>query len=57
MLLHGLQQWESLEESVKKPTPLFRGSVVPLDTALVQVFHSQSTICLDQLLRGRLSLH
>jgi len=57
ILLHGIQQWEMLEDSANTPTPLYRGSVVPSDIALVQAFHSQSTIGWDQLLRGRLSIH
>jgi hypothetical protein len=57
MLLHGLEQWESMENTSTSPTPSFCETVVPTEVALIQAFQSQSSIGWDYLLRGRLSKH
>jgi hypothetical protein len=57
MLLHGLQQWELIQcGRISTVSPLFRGSVSPVDTLLIQAFHNQTSIDWGQLLRGRISL-
>jgi hypothetical protein len=57
MLLHGLDQWENMENTSTSPTPFLRGTVIPTEVALLQAFQSQSSIGWDHLLRGRLSKH
>jgi len=57
MLLHGLDQWENMENTSTSPTPFLRGPVIPTEVALLQAFQSQSSIGWDHLLRGRLSKH
>jgi len=57
MLLHGLEQWEAMETISTSPKPLFHGSLVTAEIALIQAFHNQSAIEWDHLLRGRLSKH
>ncbi len=57
MLLHGLDQWENMENTTTSPTPFLRGTVIPTEVALLQAFQSQSSIGWDHLLRGRLSKH
>jgi ribonuclease HI len=56
MILHGIEEWESIESANDKPVPLYRGSVLPEDILLIQAFQEQTAIGWDQLLRGRISL-
>jgi hypothetical protein len=51
-IFHGINS--SVRED-DPPTPLYRGSVLPGDVALVQAFLDQTLLGWDQLLRGRIS--
>jgi hypothetical protein len=53
-LLHGLQSWTG-RLAGDNICPLYRGTVLPDDIALVQAFHEQTAIGWDHLLRGRIS--